>query len=335
MKASLAISEYFHKNKIFETGSRDNCNERFRRLKELLSEQGINLSTEDINPLDSKSEIHIHINADANKLRKSKKSGAYTILVVSESPIICPANQNSKLRKLADKIFTWETNSVESCASWIGCGCSFDDQDTKNGFIEDSKTKDLCMIIGNKSSSQREELYSTRRSAIRYFENSDVSFDLYGTGWNQRSYAGLLRPLNKLKIARSFNHKMPLSYRGTINSKTQALQSYRFALAFENARSMNGYVSEKIFDTLRSGVIPIYIGAENITEFIPDSIYINANQMSFEDIEQTIFSMSKEEYRERLNYIEQYMAEFQKSGFDFNHWAEKIANHVHKIKGIT
>ena len=108
VKASLAISEYFHNNKIFDAGSRDNCNQRFRELKELLGLQGIILNTEDINPLDSTSKIHIHIDADPHKLNRSKKSGAYSILVVSESPIICPANQNSETRKLADKIFTWE-----------------------------------------------------------------------------------------------------------------------------------------------------------------------------------------------------------------------------------
>ncbi len=331
MKASVAVSRHFHGNRIFDTSSaRDNCNERFIELKNLLKIQGIELSTEDINPLDRSSEIHIHLDADKNKLRRSKEAGSHSILIISESPIICKANQNKKVRALADKIFTWETNSIENHASWLGCGCSFEKKPTDIS-LEDAKAKkDLCIIIGNKKSKKSKELYTLRREAIEYFEKSSISFDLHGMGWGQRSFESLLRPLNKLKIARAWNYHQPRSYRGTIKSKSKTLQNYRFCLAFENARSENGYISEKIFDAMFNGCVPIYAGAGNIEEELPANTFINANELDFKEIETTIKTMSTEEYSQRIKAINAYKATFLKSTFYFEPWAQEIASYINE-----
>ena len=329
MKASLAISKYFHGNRIFDSGSsRDNCNERFIELRNLLNEQGIDLSTEDINPLDESSKIHIHLDADKKKLKQSKDAGSHSILVISESPIICKANQDKKARALADKIFTWETNAIESHASWLGCGCSFE-RVPKEINLENTKMKrDLCIIIGNKKSKEDKELYTLRNKAIEYFQGSSISFDLYGMGWQQRAFDGLLRPLNKLEIAQKWNYRQPESYRGTIKSKYKTLQNYRFCLAFENASSNNGYVSEKIFDAMFNGCVPIYAGAEDIEDTIPKNVFINANHLQFEEVREIIQTMTKEDYRKYIQAINQYKSVFMNSTFYFKHWARKIADHI-------
>lgn len=332
MKASLAVSKYFQQNKIFAAGSRDNCNERFTRLRYLLREQGIDLSTEDINPLNRDSAIHIHLDAEPKKLRKSKKSEAYSILVISESPIICTANHKGVIRGLADKIFTWETDAKESHASWLGCGCSFEAKLENQATEEKNRKKDLCMIIGNKSSALKNELYSRRRDAIEYFTHSNIDFDLYGTGWEGRRFCGVLRPLNKISIARQWNYSLPGSYKGEVDSKIKVLQSYKFTLAFENAKSCNGYISEKIFDAMACGTIPIYVGASNVTDFLPESTYINGNGMSFRDMEQAILGMSESEYKSRVQSIKKYITQFHKTSFYFDYWAKEIVNHISQLK---
>jgi Glycosyltransferase family 10 (fucosyltransferase) C-term/Fucosyltransferase, N-terminal len=60
------------------------------------------------------------------------------------------------------------------------------------------------------------------------------------------------------------------------SSKLEAIGDYKFAIAFENARGKD-YVSEKFFDALIAGSIPVYLGAPNIEDFAPgDHCFINA-----------------------------------------------------------
>lgn len=51
-------------------------------------------------------------------------------------------------------------------------------------------------------------------------------------------------------------------------TKLGALKMYRFVAAMENTRVVD-YVSEKVYDGLRSGVVPIYLGAPNVYDFLP------------------------------------------------------------------
>lgn len=58
-------------------------------------------------------------------------------------------------------------------------------------------------------------------------------------------------------------------------SKLETIARYKFTLAFENARARD-YVTEKFFDPLVAGSLPIYLGAPNVETFAPgDHCYIN------------------------------------------------------------
>ena len=45
-------------------------------------------------------------------------------------------------------------------------------------------------------------------------------------------------------------------------------RQYKFVIAFENSRA-NDYVTEKFYDPLLAGAVPIYLGAPNIETFAP------------------------------------------------------------------
>lgn len=62
--------------------------------------------------------------------------------------------------------------------------------------------------------------------------------------------------------------------------KEGIIGDYKFTLAFENAIAKD-YVTEKFFQPLIHGSVPIYLGAPNIEEFAPgDNCYIDANSFS-------------------------------------------------------
>ena len=61
-------------------------------------------------------------------------------------------------------------------------------------------------------------------------------------------------------------------------TKLDTIARYRFSLAFENSLSQD-YVSEKFFDSLIAGSVPVYLGASTIEAFAPaDQCYINVNE---------------------------------------------------------
>ncbi|KAN0047739.1 hypothetical protein ACTA71_002124 [Dictyostelium dimigraforme] len=53
------------------------------------------------------------------------------------------------------------------------------------------------------------------------------------------------------------------------NQKMAVLKRYTFSIAFENSLCED-YVTEKLWESLSVGTIPIYLGAPNIKEFLPD-----------------------------------------------------------------
>lgn len=61
--------------------------------------------------------------------------------------------------------------------------------------------------------------------------------------------------------------------------KTNIIRKYKFTLAFENI-SERDYVTEKFFQPLEIGSIPVYYGAPNIADFAPKHSYINVQDFN-------------------------------------------------------
>lgn len=58
-------------------------------------------------------------------------------------------------------------------------------------------------------------------------------------------------------------------------TKIETIGRYRFCLALENSIAPD-YVTEKIFDPLLAGTVPVYLGAPNVRDFVPAHSYIDA-----------------------------------------------------------
>ena len=86
--------------------------------------------------------------------------------------------------------------------------------------------------------------------------------------------------------------------------KVAILSHYRFYLAFENS-AVEDYVSEKIFEGLLAGAVPVYRGAASIAKFMPggDS-FINANGMTPKQLAEhlTLINLNTTMYNSYLAY---------------------------------
>eukprot|EP01034_Spumella_vulgaris_P028549 gene28549-35430_t len=77
--------------------------------------------------------------------------------------------------------------------------------------------------------------------------------------------------------------------------KVKILSQYKFYLAFENA-PVEDYVSEKVFEGLIAGSLPIYRGAASIHKFMPsNNSFIDANQVSAQELAKKILALGANE----------------------------------------
>ena len=111
------------------------------------------------------------------------------------------------------------------------------------------------------------QLHDHRLDLIAYF-SAQGSIDVFGSGWQSRSH-----------LPRE--HQQALTALVSVGSvspgsspKHDLLSSYRYTLTMENFR-YPGYVTEKIFDALAAGSIPVYLGAPDIESFVPRDAFID------------------------------------------------------------
>ena len=304
-KISFVVQPFYQNNKIFDLSddivNRDNCMYPFYLLKERFKEVGYNLSTQDINSIEDSTVVLYNEMPKDIPLQKDKNK---SYLLLFESELIRPDNWDTNKHQYFNKIFTWKDDIVDDI-KYIKF--NFAQEIPKKIDKDINKKEKLCTLIaGNKKNSHPLELYSKRVEAIQWFEKYHPNdFDFYGIGWDK--YASSNRYLNTLlkKVPLSPIYK---SYKGKVKNKNNTLKKYKFAICYENARDISGYITEKIFDCFFATCVPVYWGADNISEHIPKECFIDKHEFtSYEELYTYMINMPEEEYMEYLNNIEKYL----------------------------
>lgn len=164
----------------------------------------------------------------------------------------------------------------------------------------------LVMINANKLPRLFDrELYTERLRAVEYFHRYH-EITLYGKNWDRmpnrvgwtpvpatvRRLQGWawgqwqrVRPHPLYAAARGASH-------GAVDSKLGALANYKFALCFENMR-LRGWMTEKIFDCLCAGVVPVYWGAPDVQDWIDPSCFIDMRRFAgYGELREYLHSLS-------------------------------------------
>jgi tetratricopeptide (TPR) repeat protein/GT2 family glycosyltransferase len=247
-------------------------------------------------------------------VRSALASSRPKILLIFESPLILPQNWHPENHEYFDRIFSYRDDLVDNIRHFrIYCSA-----DIPGGINRDLSVKDgFCVVIaGYKLLPEEHELslYPERIKAIRWFEkNHPEDLDLYGFGWNKEEFP---------------------SYKGVIKTKRPVLQKYRFSICYENVRDIPGYITEKIMDCLFAGCVPVYWGANNITDHIPESCFIDMRKFgSYEDLYKFISEMSDETYSGYLSAIEEFLKSEKAKKFSIDHFVDTLISHSMDISG--
>ena len=300
------VGDGLNDNNIFDlssVGNRDGCYEPYFLLKRILMSQGIEINTSDINA-GKKILFELHMDVQSNVRNHLPK---YVIL--NESPQIRPSNQQKKLLAKYSRIFTWRDDFVDNQRYFkINLPNKIVPNKTRGWHGRDRLS---CMIASNKTVPYSSPLliYSQRVLTIRWFEqHAPQDFDLFGWGWDgPPARHGLLgRVVGKLQrfSPRQSGKVFFPSYQGKVVSKLDTMQKYCFNICYENVRDLPGYITEKIFDSFFAGCIPIYWGASNISNYVPEDCFIDRRSFdSHEALYKFMVSMKEQEfigYQERI-----------------------------------
>lgn len=229
-------------------------------------------------------------------------------LFVLEPPANCSWNRSYD--DMFQSVYTWDDDEVGKPNRHRICFDNVLEVTTKKVPFADRKL--ACLVVGNKNSTFEHELYSERRRVIEFFEEKHPDdFVLHGWGWEKEGYS---------------------TYQGTIESKKEVLPNFRFNFAFENCEGVRGYVTEKIFDAFVGGCVPIYRGATNVTDYIPEDCFIDARQFaSYDEMYDFLTAMTEEEHEHYLQNIAAFVEASKGGMFSVERYSEMFGEALDRM----
>jgi alpha(1,3/1,4) fucosyltransferase len=220
-------------------------------------------------------------------LRYKERYHNKLVVFLWEPPSVKPHLYNKAFHRHLAKIFVVDDNLVDNNKYHKLIYPNF----RSDFFIEPKpffQKKSFVLINANKFSDHASELYSARKSVINFFERRYPNmFHYFGKGWRNS-----------------------VCYRGKIpwHDKWELLSRYRFCICYENITNIKGYITEKIFDCFEAGCIPIYWGADNITDYIPKNCFIDRRDFNnFYNLFRTVSAMPESVYTTYLENIKNYL----------------------------
>jgi hypothetical protein len=281
-----------------------------RQLREAFAQRGIEINTADVNgarPIDF--ELHV----EGRELPPGP-SAVPRFLVALENPYINPLNADAGYFDHFQRIFTWDPRFFgRPDATRIAYGVQFTGQTDWPGFEQ----RDIfsCLINANKRFGVELEtdLYVERVEVIRWHEqHAPQDFALFGLGWDkprhESSRAGKLRRRMQRLATQLFGYRPFPSWQGAVPDKSSVLLRSKFSYCYENVRDLTGYVTEKIFDSLLSGCVPVYWGADDIAQQVPEECYIDRRRFrDTAEVHAALRRMSADEYAQRQQAIRRFV----------------------------
>ncbi len=159
------------------------------------------------------------------------------------------------------------------------------------------------------------DIYPERQKIIKLLSQKD-GFDLYGYGWDKSE-----------NLDTSTIQKV---YKGIVDDKFETIKNYKFTLCFENT-VFPGYVTEKIFDALFAGSVPVYYGAPDIKQFIPDDVFIDVRDFkSYDDVYAYISTMGRQKYDDYIKATENFIKSEKYKIFSQEHYTKLVLEILNK-----
>ncbi len=266
--------------------------------------------------------------------QKNVQGNVARYLIAQENPTINLLNQDLEYCKNFRKVFAWDRRVADQPN---GVQLMVPNQIKLfefNSFVD--RKIFSCLINANKRFpiASEDDLYEERFAVIEWYQqNAPLHFGLYGRGWDKPK-AGFTRKDKfvrryKRLASQLFGYQPFPSYRGPVIDKGDVYKNSRFAYCYENTKNLENYITEKIFDAMMYGCVPIYWGAQNIADFIPKECFIDrrdfANQVS---LHQFLKNMPSEVYERYQGAIYDFLRSDKVLPFKAETYASRVVEEI-------
>lgn len=339
MKVSFIVPPFFSRGRIFvehdSVSNRDDCLRPFIELRHALTKKGVTLATADELPVDEADAVLcLNMPQAADTMwQTAARRGIPVHVIALESEYIHTLNADPTLIARCARIFTSRDDVIDS-VKFLPVRFAQQLRPPLKGPWTGRKF--ACMVSGNKASSHPDELYSRRLDIIRWYDTHHPDlFDLFGTGWEAPAPSSMpMRVLRRLPVLRSLLAPKLKVYRGAVGRKLDMLAGYRFCFCYENFSSPDGWITEKIFDAMFAGCVPVYWGPDNTAHHIPADCYIDASKLSgSQAIHERLASLDDRQCSDIVESIDSYLRSKQATEFAVETFVTTIVQHLHKVPG--
>ncbi len=307
----------------------------FRLLREEFRRAGVEINTADVNA-ERTADFELHIEGRALQPTRTPR-----FLVALENPFINPLNADARYFAEFRRVFTWNPRFAHLAnVREIGC---------PNQFVippwpgYEEREIFSCLINANKrfETQPPNDLYVQRVAVIRWYErNAPRHFELYGLGWNKPRHesgvAGRVIRRGQRLATQLFGYRPFPSWKGEVTDKSSVLLRAKFAYCYENIYGLTGYVTEKIFDALMNGCVPVYWGADDIGSRIPPECFID--RRDFHDtagVHAHLLSLSANDYARKQQAIREFLGSTDAQRYGSEYFVRSIIEGVTADMGIA
>lgn len=299
-----------------------------RLLKEALSKLGIELNTADLN---EQKEVLLELYVEGQIITPSTLP---KYLIATENPHINSLNCDLNYCSQFNKVFSWNpiiANQPNGVLVMVP-----NEIILKSTPAFEQRPLLVALVNANKRFPKQldGDLYEERIKLIRWYENyQPKSFGLFGRGWDKPSPAfgfseKLIRRINRIKT-QLYGYKPFPSYRGAVESKSQAYGQAKFGVCYENTKDLPNYITEKIFDCMMEGCVPIYWGANNVLDFIPKDCFIDRRDFkATSDLHDFLVFMDRKSYEQYQANMAQFLTSSSADPFRAETFVAKLVDAI-------
>jgi hypothetical protein len=266
----------------------------YKDLKNFLATKNIDLNVQSIHkPEESDLIICLNETGYFTSYRRNERN-KQLLLIITEPPVYNMNDWSKSRHVFFDKVFTYDPGLVKSDPSKyvlihfpIDLSVPVAGLPTEKEF---NKKKLASLVAG---------AFAITKPAIK---NNSLLFERYRVlKWYQKHdplslhFFARVHPVNKFEHFRGASYLNKISkkitsaiakvlfekriagiYKGPISglSKNEAMRQYKFNFCLENSYGIKGLISEKIFDCFAAGTVPVYLGAPDISDYIPTNCYV-------------------------------------------------------------
>ncbi len=315
-------------------------------LKHYLHERNILFNTQTFIPPES-ADIIICLNETSYfETYKPSTKNTLMVLILTEPPVYNQIDWSEQRHKLFHRIFTYDSDLVKTNPSkYVKIVFPIDFNMTQ---IQEWPTridfanKTLVSLVAATFSVTPPDpvlksLLYVRYQIFKWYSThapSDLDFfsrtlpiekckNFKGASYTNAIHKGLTAWIAQL----IFKKNIARIYRGAIPAadKVAFLNGYKFSFCFENSEKINGLISEKIFECFFAKTIPIYLGAPDITTFVPKDTFIAYQDFqSIQDLHNYLVEMPYEVYRTYLENAKRFLDAEAAHLFTTKHFSETI-----------